>query len=47
MNTDEQIMSECIQFAQKGKGFVSPNPLVGCIIIKDGNVIGKVIIKIR
>lgn len=41
MNTDEQIMTECIQLAQKGKGFVSPNPLVGCVIIKDGNVIGK------
>ncbi len=41
MNSDERIMSECIQLAAKGKGFVSPNPLVGCIIMKDGNVFGK------
>jgi diaminohydroxyphosphoribosylaminopyrimidine deaminase/5-amino-6-(5-phosphoribosylamino)uracil reductase len=41
MTNIELIMSECIALARKGNGFVSPNPLVGCIIIKDGNVIGK------
>ena len=37
----EQMISECLTLAKKGKGSVSPNPLVGCIIVKDGNVIGK------
>ena len=37
----ELIISECISLAKKGRGSVSPNPLVGCIIQKDGIVIGK------
>ncbi|MBK6772468.1 MAG: bifunctional diaminohydroxyphosphoribosylaminopyrimidine deaminase/5-amino-6-(5-phosphoribosylamino)uracil reductase RibD [Ignavibacteria bacterium] len=41
MTNDEDIMQKCIQLSLKGKGHVSPNPLVGCIIIKDGKVIGK------
>ena len=41
MTIDEDIMQKCIQLSLKGKGHVSPNPLVGCIIIKDGKVIGK------
>ena len=38
---DEDYMSECIRLAKKGTGFVSPNPLVGCLIVKDGKVIGR------
>jgi len=41
MTTEEKIMMQCIELAKKGEGFVSPNPLVGCIILKDGNIIGK------
>ena len=41
MNTDEELMSECIKLAVKGKGYVSPNPLVGSIIFKEGKIIGK------
>lgn len=41
MTADEKIMIKCIKLAEKGKGYVSPNPLVGCIILKDGKVIGK------
>lgn len=41
MDTDETIMQKCIKLAEKGKGNVSPNPLVGCIIVKDGKIIGK------
>lgn len=36
----EKYMTECIQLAKKGEGKVSPNPLVGCIILdKNGNKI--------
>jgi len=35
----EEIMSLAIQLAKKGKGYVSPNPLVGAVIVKDGNII--------
>ncbi|HPS66130.1 MAG TPA: bifunctional diaminohydroxyphosphoribosylaminopyrimidine deaminase/5-amino-6-(5-phosphoribosylamino)uracil reductase RibD, partial [Ignavibacteria bacterium] len=27
--------------ALKGSGKVSPNPLVGCVIVKNGNIIGE------
>lgn len=34
-------MRRCFELASKGKGAVSPNPLVGCVIVKDGEVIGE------
>jgi len=35
-------MFEAISLAEKGKGFASPNPLVGCVIVsKDGEKIGE------
>ncbi|HMQ68048.1 MAG TPA: bifunctional diaminohydroxyphosphoribosylaminopyrimidine deaminase/5-amino-6-(5-phosphoribosylamino)uracil reductase RibD [Ignavibacteria bacterium] len=41
MNRDELLMSECIKLALKGKGCVSPNPLVGSVVVKDDKIIGK------
>ena len=41
MLTDEQYMRQAIGFARMGKGNVSPNPLVGTIIVKDGKIVGK------
>lgn len=40
-STDERLMAECLRLAKKGAGFVSPNPLVGCVIFKDGKIVGK------
>ena len=34
-------MRMCINLARKGKGYVAPNPLVGCVIVKGGAIIGK------
>ena len=34
-------MARAIELAKLGSGFVSPNPLVGCFIVKDGRVIGE------
>ncbi len=34
-------MEIAIELAQKGAGKVSPNPMVGAVIVKDGKVIGK------
>ena len=34
-------MQEAIALAKKGTGRVSPNPLVGAVIVKDGKVIGR------
>ncbi|HKI77677.1 MAG TPA: bifunctional diaminohydroxyphosphoribosylaminopyrimidine deaminase/5-amino-6-(5-phosphoribosylamino)uracil reductase RibD [Ignavibacteriaceae bacterium] len=38
--TDESYIQLAIEIAKKGKGSVSPNPLVGCIIVKDERIIG-------
>ena len=37
----EQFMLRAIELAQKGKGFTNPNPLVGAVIVKDGQVIAE------
>lgn len=38
---DEIYIERCLQLAQKGKGFVAPNPLVGAVLVYDGKIIGE------
>ena len=40
MNDSDYII-QCFKLAEKGKGIVSPNPLVGSVIVKKGKVVGK------
>ncbi len=37
----EFYMKEAFHIAQKGDGYVHPNPLVGAIIVKDERIIGQ------
>ena len=40
-DTDIQWMKQALKLAEKGKGYVAPNPLVGCVIVsKNGEKIG-------
>jgi diaminohydroxyphosphoribosylaminopyrimidine deaminase/5-amino-6-(5-phosphoribosylamino)uracil reductase len=41
MTTDEKFMHRCLQLSLLGKGHVSPNPMVGAVIVKDGKIIGE------
>ena len=43
MTEEEKIsyMRRCLSLAKKGMGRVSPNPMVGCVIVKDGRIIGE------
>lgn len=41
MNDDEKFMSRALFLASKGEGKVSPNPLVGAVIVKEGRIIGE------
>jgi diaminohydroxyphosphoribosylaminopyrimidine deaminase / 5-amino-6-(5-phosphoribosylamino)uracil reductase len=41
MNNDEYYMQLALKLARKGKGYVSPNPLVGAVIVKNGCIIGQ------
>jgi len=38
---DVQYMQQALELARGGLGFVSPNPLVGCVLVKDGEVVGQ------
>ena len=41
MQNEEFFMQRCIDLAQKGKGRVAPNPVVGSVIVYNGKVIGE------
>lgn len=32
---------KALELARKGEGYVNPNPLVGAVIVKDGEIIGQ------
>src|SRR3982751_1227851 len=38
---DEQFMRRAIRLAMNGRGRVEPNPMVGCVIVKNDRVIGE------
>jgi len=38
---DLTYIKQCFELADKGRGFVSPNPFVGTVIVKDGRIIGE------
>lgn len=38
---DERYMSRAIELAKHGLGRVSPNPMVGCVIVHGGRIIGE------
>ena len=37
----EIFMQRALELAQLGAGHVSPNPLVGCVIVLDGKIVGE------
>jgi diaminohydroxyphosphoribosylaminopyrimidine deaminase/5-amino-6-(5-phosphoribosylamino)uracil reductase len=39
--TDDDFLLRAIALAQNGRGHVEPNPLVGCVIVKNGRIIGE------
>lgn len=41
MTVDEIYMQRCLQLASLGLGDVQPNPMVGAVIVKDGQIIGE------
>ena len=41
MTQDELYMHRCLQLAEKGRGTVAPNPMVGAILVYDGKIIGE------
>jgi len=39
--SDEQFMQRALDLAERGRHSVSPNPMVGCVIVRDGVVIAE------
>jgi len=39
--TDEYYMNIALKLAQNGDGYTSPNPIVGAVIVKNGNIVGQ------
>lgn len=39
--SDKEYMQIALQFAKKGCGWVAPNPMVGAIVVKNGEIIGQ------
>ena len=38
---DETLMRRALDLAERGRGLVSPNPLVGAVLVRDGRVVGE------
>jgi diaminohydroxyphosphoribosylaminopyrimidine deaminase/5-amino-6-(5-phosphoribosylamino)uracil reductase len=38
---DESYMKLALELAEKGYGWTAPNPMVGAVVVKDGQVVGR------
>jgi diaminohydroxyphosphoribosylaminopyrimidine deaminase/5-amino-6-(5-phosphoribosylamino)uracil reductase len=38
---DTRFMSRALELAARGEGFVEPNPMVGCVVARDGQIVGE------
>ena len=41
MSTDRRFMAEAIALAKGARGRSAPNPNVGCVIVRDGKIVGR------
>ena len=41
LQTDQMHLARAIDLAEGGRGRVSPNPMVGAVVVKDGEVLGE------
>ena len=36
--TNQDYMKRALELAKKAMGYTSPNPMVGCVVVKDGRI---------
>ncbi|MBM4284766.1 MAG: bifunctional diaminohydroxyphosphoribosylaminopyrimidine deaminase/5-amino-6-(5-phosphoribosylamino)uracil reductase RibD, partial [Deltaproteobacteria bacterium] len=41
MRGDQDFMRLALKLAARGAGWVSPNPLVGAVVVRDGEIVGR------
>src|ERR1044071_7271860 len=41
LDTDTLLMKRALELASKGAGLVSPNPMVGAVLVNEGRVVGE------
>jgi len=39
--SQRKFMRRALQLARRGEGYVEPNPMVGCVIVKAGRIVGE------
>jgi diaminohydroxyphosphoribosylaminopyrimidine deaminase/5-amino-6-(5-phosphoribosylamino)uracil reductase len=39
--TDETFMRRALALAERGRGLTSPNPMVGAVVVRDGEIVGE------
>src|SRR5205807_7713618 len=39
--TDDDWMRRALELAERGRGSVEPNPLVGAVVVRDGTLVGE------
>ncbi|MCD6141241.1 bifunctional diaminohydroxyphosphoribosylaminopyrimidine deaminase/5-amino-6-(5-phosphoribosylamino)uracil reductase RibD [Candidatus Bipolaricaulota bacterium] len=40
-SVDERYMRLALELARRGEGYTNPNPIVGAVVVKDGEIIGR------
>ncbi|MBN2233128.1 MAG: bifunctional diaminohydroxyphosphoribosylaminopyrimidine deaminase/5-amino-6-(5-phosphoribosylamino)uracil reductase RibD [Deltaproteobacteria bacterium] len=40
-NVDERFMDEALALAERGRGRTSPNPMVGAVVVRDNEIVGR------
>jgi diaminohydroxyphosphoribosylaminopyrimidine deaminase/5-amino-6-(5-phosphoribosylamino)uracil reductase len=41
LNDDEYWMEKALELARRGQGYVEPNPMVGCVVVRKGELISS------
>jgi diaminohydroxyphosphoribosylaminopyrimidine deaminase/5-amino-6-(5-phosphoribosylamino)uracil reductase len=39
--SDDRFMRRALELAERGRGYVEPNPLVGAVVVRDGQIVGE------
>ena len=41
VDDDRRFMARALELARRGEGRVEPNPMVGCVLVREGRIVGE------